>query len=111
MKRPPMMNAKPPTPEAKPESEPSAGESPAPRQIKLVELTLPLLVTGQHQNIYVECQLANDALAKRGLRALLDGLHEGHWKLGEGRHVDTASDAVRWLLREIGRKAAADELS
>lgn len=39
------------------------------------------------------------------LRAVLEGLELQFARLNDGRVVQTAQDAVRWMLEEIGRRA------
>lgn len=41
----------------------------------------------------------------RGLQALLMGLNRTHKRTEDGRHVDTAAQALRWILERIAAMA------
>ena len=69
------------------------------------EITVPLgdLEAGQYNPRHLDLRLTVQQAAS--LRRVYVGLNDGHAQLADGRHIDSAADAVRWLLERVGEKA------
>jgi hypothetical protein len=55
--------------------------------------------------MHVDCNLRRTE-ERINLRCLFLGLHNGHYRLADGAHIDSTADAVRWLLQHIAEIAA-----
>lgn len=53
------------------------------------------------RKIEVSLRSPSDANSAATITRLRDGLQKHHAQLGCGRHVETNSDAVRWLLERV----------
>lgn len=76
--------------------------------IPLVGIEVPLLLadTGympRHADVYFK---GSEGETVRGLR---EALNAAHMRLEDGRHVESNTDALRWLIQEVGRKAAESQ--
>ncbi len=56
---------------------------------------------------HIDIQL-NGVQAKT-LKALMRALHDTHQRTTVGRHVDSVTDAIRWLLDQIAAASLADK--
>ena len=60
---------------------------------------LPLIQAGIYVTRHVDLQLSQEQA--ENMRRLFDWLNEGNARLKNGRHIDSVSDCVRWLLERI----------
>lgn len=76
-----------------------------------IEIRLPVVVDGEAPGGlvgHVDVQLPSSQ-QRRGLGVLLTGLNGTHRRTADGRHVDTAAQAVRWFLEQIDRRIHGEE--
>ena len=73
---------------------------------KTVTLTLPVFETPGYVSRHLDVQMTRtQALA---LRRVLDGLRASHALLPNGKHVDAAPDAIRWILDSVYEQLYGD---
>lgn len=74
--------------------------------LREIEIRLPAFVPREDDGPpadlvgHVDMQLLSPQ-QRRGLQVLLTGLNRSHSRTDDGKHVDTAAQAVRWILERI----------
>jgi hypothetical protein len=89
-----------PTKEIGPEAASAEAAMPAdPPIAHRVEVPMGALQNG-YLSAHVEARLTTEK-QRRNMRRMLQGLRQAGAKLENGRFVDTAADAVRWMLEQL----------
>jgi len=76
-------------------------ETAAEPTVEIVQVSVPLaeLKPNEYLNTHVDARLDPDQ--RVALRRLYNALWQQHAHLASGRHVESAADAVRWLLEAV----------
>ncbi len=84
---------------AEPEAEPPSVEN------RLVEVPQCELAAGQYISDYVHLRLS--AGQAKTLAQLFVALNTQHAQLSDGKHIDSRTDALRWLLEAVEKAGDA----
>lgn len=88
-----------------PEMPGNATGVPNKKTLEEITLTLPIDLTDEYRTRHLDLQLTPRQSLAAG--CLFRGLRQLHAEKQDGRHVETMSDGIRWLLEQIAKQLPA----